>query len=299
MNPNQENYGRGITFSMLAFLFFSFSDATRKYISVDYPVSDILFWQAIFGLLALICLIPFFGGVGSIFEWRHLSWNVLRGILMAVNTCMSIYAISNVPIMDAYTIFFLTPFITTIISALVFQERVGKYRITAILCGFLGALVAFRPGFEQLEISHILALMCCFTFAFSNIIARRIGRQNNKLVYGFWPFLILIIAFIFVFQGIAPVHDLRFFLFCIWIGLCYAMAAVLIAYSFTLAPASVVAPYQYVQLISALVLGYFIFGDFPDFFKIVGVLIIIASGLFLFARERWNRKKNLIKLENF
>lgn len=283
------NTERAIALSMVAYAAFSVSDALRKLAAVDYPVPAILFWQAVFGLILLFAVIPYMGGPKALFTTENLKWHMLRGILLAVNTTMSLYALSMVPIMDAYTIFFLTPFITTILSVLIFRERVGKYRIAAILTGFLGGVIAFRPGFESLHPAYGLALACCFTFGLSNIIARKIGGAGNALRFAFWPFVMVVIAMMIWMGGRPPVFDMRFMVLCFVIGFCYGLAVICVAYGFTLAPMSVVAPYQYVQMLFGLILGYALFGHVPDAFKIAGGIVIAASGVFLFWRERKNK----------
>ncbi|MCB9977019.1 MAG: DMT family transporter [Rhodospirillales bacterium] len=277
---------KAIALSMVAFAAFSVSDALRKYTSVDYPVVAILFWQAAFGLIILLAAAPYFGGSKALFTRKNLEWHLLRGLLMAVNTSMSLTALSMVPIMDAYTIFFLTPFITTLMSIFFFREQVGRYRMAAILSGFLGGIVAYRPGFEAMHPAYGLALACCFTFGLSNLVARRIGGMGNALPFAFWPFVLVLIGTCWWMGGTVPLYDQRFMLLCLVIGFCYGLAAMCVAYSYTLAPTSVVAPYQYVQMLFGLVLGYLIFGNLPDGYKIAGGLIITASGLFLFWRER-------------
>ncbi|MBK9586447.1 MAG: DMT family transporter [Alphaproteobacteria bacterium] len=282
---------KAIALSMVAFAAFSLSDALRKYTSVDYPVVAILFWQAVFGLIILAAVIPYFGGRGALFTRRNLKWHLLRGLLMAVNTSMSLTALSMVPIMDAYTIFFLTPFITTVLSIFFFKEQVGRYRMAAILCGFLGGVVAFRPGFEEIHPAYGLALACCFTFGLANLVARRIGGSGNALPFAFWPFILVLIGTYLWMGGAVPFYDQRFMGLCLVIGFCYGLAVICVATSYTLAPTSVVAPYQYVQMLFGLLLGYLLFGHLPDAYKIAGGLIITASGLFLFWRER--RRKDI------
>lgn len=282
---------KGIALSVGAFAAFSVSDSLRKYLSVDYPVPDILFWQAVAGMTVLLIASPLLGGVKTLFVSKGVKWHILRGVLMGVNTCMSLTALSQVPIMDAYTIFFLTPFVTTVLAVIFFKDHVGWHRGLAIVAGFVGGLVAFRPGFAVLEPAYGLAFACCFTFGMSNLIARKAGGLNNALSFGFWPSLFLIGGLVVYFGGNIPVHDAWFFLICSVVGVFYMAALVCIARSYTFAPSAVVAPYQYVQLMFGLVLGYLLFGDFPDGFKIAGCLIIAVSGVFLFARERQVKKK--------
>ncbi len=294
MQPHYHNIERGIAFALLAFFAFSISDGLRKMMALDHSVIDILFWQGIFAFIMLNAAAPLLGGFRSIFAKEKLKWHLVRGALISLNTTFSIIAVSNMPLMDAYTIFFLTPFVTTIMSMFFFGERFGKYRWMAIAFGFIGGFIAFRPGFAELNPAYGFACACVFTFAFSSTIARHLGVSKGMLAFGFWPILILLVSIIIYNQGtIPPAHDLRFLSYCLVIGVCYGSALVMIAYSYTLAPASVVSPYQYVQIVFALGFGYFMFNNIPDPYKLAGSSIIIGSGVFLFIRERIVRQREI------
>jgi drug/metabolite transporter (DMT)-like permease len=287
MTSTKHNLERAILAALFSFFFFSVSDGLRKLLALDYALVDILFWQGIFAIFVLLMLSPLMGGWRGMFVRTKLSWHTIRAVLIAINTTLAIITVSHIPLMDAYTIFFLTPFVTTVMAMFFFGERFGIYRWMAIIGGFIGAFVAFRPGFADLHWAYWCACAGVFTFSIATLIARHIGRDNGILSFGIWPVVVLLIAIMAYQHGvIPPSHDATFLMICAVCGGCYGSALVLISYSYTLAPASVVAPYQYVQIVFALGFGYFMFGDVPDIFKIVGASIIIGSGVFLFIRER-------------
>ena len=292
MSAHEDHTGKAIMLSIMAFACFSISDGLRKYMALGFDVPDILLWQAIFGIVIILMATPFQGGVSRLFNAQTIKLQFLRGVLIATNTSFSLMAISRIPIVDAYTIFFLTPFFVTLMGAVFFKETIGKFRILSILCGFFGAFVAFRPGFQELNPAYLYAFVCVFTFSSSSILARFIGRSHGLLPFAFWPFACLIIGLL-VYQGGQVAFDfpVRFYAYMAIMGAAYGAAMLMIAYSFTLAPASVLAPYQYVQIIFALGFGYFLFGHVPDGFKILGSSIIVGAGIFLFARERRLEKK--------
>lgn len=291
MTKNKTNIAIFVT--LLAFSAFSISDGLRKLLSQDYAVIDILFWQAACGLGFVCIAVPFMGGVKSLFNVKTLKWQLLRGCFFALNTTCSLHAISRIPMMDAYTIFFITPFVVSITAVIIFKETIGKYRAFSIICGFVGAFVAFRPGFEALNPAYFYAFACVFLFSFASIIARYIGRDNGLLSFAFWPFLCLI-GGIMIYKGgdIPPLHNMEFLGYVAVIGVVYGSALILISYGYTLAAVAVVAPYQYVQIIFALGIDYFIWASVPDFYKIVGSSIIVGAGIFLFVREGMNKKND-------
>ncbi len=292
MGSRENHIMKAVMLSILAFAAFSISDGLRKLMALSYDLPDILFWQAVCGLALVLIVAPFVGGRRALFNAKTMKWQCVRGIVIALNTSFSIMAISRIPIVDAYTIFFLTPFAVTLMGAVVFKEVIGKFRILSIFCGFFGAFVAFRPGFAELNPAYLYALVCVFTFSSSSILARHIGNASGLLSFALWPFLCLIAGGLIYKGGVMPVsYPLSFWCYMVVIGAAYAIAMVLISYSFTLAPASVLAPYQYTQIIFALGFGYFLFGDVPDIPKIIGASIIVGSGIFLFTRERMQEKR--------
>lgn len=284
-----QGYGKAIALSVFAFACFSVSDALRKYMSLTDSVTDILFWQAVSGMVLMLALSPFLGGARSLLTSHKRKWHLARGVLMALNTVSSLMAISQVPLMDAYTLFFLTPFVTTLLFMIFMGERIGMYSAMAIACGFIGGVVAFRPGFAALHPAYLYAVACLFLFSFSNMIARIAGISSSKSLVslGFWPFF-FVAGGIFVYTGgaVLHMHSGWFFFVCAVIGAAYGSALVMIAYSYALAPASEIAPYQYTQFIFALSLGYMLFGTMPDGYKLAGGLIIVVSGIVLFSRQR-------------
>jgi len=288
----EEQTGKAIALSIFAFACFSISDGLRKYMSQSYEITDILLWQGICGGMLIVALTPFMGGLKQLVNARTVKWQFFRGVLIATNTSFSLMAISKIPIVDAYTIFFLVPFVVTIMGALLFKEEIGKFRILSICLGFLGAFIAYRPGFVDLQQEHLYAFVCVFTFSSSSVLARYIGRVHGLLSFAFWPFVCLVTGLL-IYSGGHITYDfpISFYLMMTFMGAAYGAAMLTIAYSFTLAQAAVLAPYQYVQIIFALGFGYFLFGDIPDLFKMVGASIIIGSGIFLFARERAHMKR--------
>ena len=296
MSEQNQGYEKAIGLVVFAFAAFAVSDGVRKIVVQDYPIIDILFWQAVCGLGVLLVLMPFTGGLRALIDRRNVKYQAGRGVLIAMNTTCSLLAVSAVPIMDAYTIFFLTPFVTCVMGAMLFKEHIGKYRLMSIAVGFIGALVAFRPGFEALHPAYSYAFACVFIFSASNMVARKIGRTPNLMAFAFWPFVMLIVALVIyqlVYLGghFSPIYDVMFFVWVGVAGMAYGLASLTIAYAFTLAPAPVIAPYQYTQIIFALGFGYFVFGNMPDAYKVTGAFIIIGAGLVLFARERALKKR--------
>ncbi len=282
---HKQNTVTGIALSAFAFAAFSTSDAMRKYLSLDYSIIDVLFWQALLGIFLLMLFSPWLGGIKRTVGTKKLKWHVLRGLAMAANTAGALYVISQIDLAEAYVIFFLAPFVTAIMAIIFFHEKVGPYRIGAIVAGFIGGLVALRPGFNELEAGHLAAIIPILSFSAANLLAKHLGKEETRFSLGFFPLFFVLITTLILKGGtpvIPPPEDVWLFG---GVGLIYTVALVSIAMSFTYAPAATVAPYQYTQFVWALFLGYVFFDEFPDAFMFLGAAIIVGAGLFLWWRE--------------
>lgn len=113
---------KAIFITICAFAGFSISDALRKIMSQDYEIIDILFWQAVCGMGVLLILTQFMGGVKSLIDVSNIKLHFVRGVLIALNTTSSLIVLSRIPIVDAYTIFFLTPFVMSILAVSLFDN---------------------------------------------------------------------------------------------------------------------------------------------------------------------------------
>ncbi|MBX2833859.1 MAG: DMT family transporter [Micavibrio sp.] len=290
MSQTQSKSYHAILICIAGFIGFSLSDALRKYLALSIDIPDILFWQAALGLVFLLIFSPLVGGVSSLYKAKNMKWLILRGLIMAANTYLAMNALAAIPLMDANTIWFMMPFVTSLFSAVLFGEKLGPKRLAAIAIGFLGGVIAFRPGFTELGPGYLFAFASMFTFTFSNLIAKKAGGGRNLLPYGVYPlsFVMLLSLYLNDWQIALDFPPLIWGIMFI-VGAVYAMGLMLVSLAFQMGDASVIAPYQYTQGFWALFYGYIIFGDVPDIFKIIGASVIVGSGLFFFWRERKNR----------
>ena len=278
---------KAIFITIFAFAGFSISDVLRKIMSQDYEIIDILFWQAVCGMGVLLILAPFMGGVKSLIDLPNIKWHFVRGVLFALNTASALTALSLVPIVDAYTIFFLAPFVISILGMIFFKEAIRKHRMITIIVGFIGVLIAFRPGFIEINPAYFYALASVFLFSIAVILSRYIGHANGVLAFAFWPFLCLIVGII-IYKGgnIQLVYDGDFYIYMMVIGLVYSLGMLGLAYSYNIAHAAVLAPCQYVQILFGIAFDYLIWASLPDIYKIIGMVMVIGAGIYLFAIEK-------------
>ncbi|PCH45431.1 MAG: EamA family transporter [Hyphomicrobiales bacterium] len=273
-------------------------DGISKLLSTSYDVTP---GQITFGrflvqacLLAPIILWRF--GVKGLIP-RHWFVNLLRGSIMSIAVLLFFVTLRYMPIADAIAVFFVEPFILTILSVIFLKEKVGWRRILAVLVGFAGAMFIVQPSYEIFGLISLLPIGTAFLFAIYLLITRLFGSDDDPLTMqfaaGIGGTITLLAAMVLGdFTGIEDIASPGIPEFGIRWGLIFAIGALaavghlLIVLAFRMANASLLAPLQYVEIVGATVLGYFMFGDFPDALKWLGIAIIISSGLYLYFRER-------------
>jgi len=226
----------------------------------------------------------------------NITGNLLRGALMGSASFLFFTAVTFMPVADAIAIFFVEPFILTILSAFLLGEVVGWRRRIAVLVGFGGALLVIQPSFQELGFVTLLPMGTAFIFALYLILTRKLAADNDsplgmQFVAGIGGVLTLsaalLVGDILSIDPLAPRWPDTSFLWVliVGLGLLGTGSHLLIVLAFARARASVLAPFQYVEIVSATAVGYFIFNDFPDAIKWLGIAIIIGSGIYIFWRE--------------
>jgi drug/metabolite transporter (DMT)-like permease len=226
--------------------------------------------------------------------------HAIRGLLLASASVLFIAALHVMPIANSAAIFFVEPLLLTAISAMFLGEPIGWRRLTAVGVGFIGALIVIRPSFEAVGFAALLPLLSALCFAVYLAITRHQLARETALATQFWVSAVsagaLSVALVIgttasldVFQ--ADVFGASWPTPMEW-GLLGAMAAIamltqsLAIQACRLAPASILAPFQYLEIFGSIMLGALFFGDLPDKLTALGTAIIIGSGLYVFRREQ-------------
>jgi S-adenosylmethionine uptake transporter len=223
-----------------------------------------------------------------------------RGLLIAATSVTFIWALNYMPIANCAAIFFVEPLILTAISALFLGEYIGWRRITAVAVGFVGALIVIRPSFEMAGAAALLPLVSALCFAFYLAITRHQAARETALAAQFWICVFSTLA-LAVAIGIGSSTSIAF-LQASWLSgwetLLLAFMAVIALLTqrlgiaaFRLAPASMLAPFQYLEILGSIALGALVFADLPDALTILGTTIIVASGVYVFRRERMLQRR--------
>jgi drug/metabolite transporter (DMT)-like permease len=292
---------QGVTLMAVAMLLLPCMDAIAKYMATfaDMSPGQITFYRFFF---QVVCTVPLiFTAVGSAMLRPKRPWlNLLRGIIHGAASLLFFAAVKYMPLADVFAIYFVEPFILTAMSAAFLGDKVGWRRWLAIMVGFGGALIVIQPSFILFGWTALLPVACAFLYSIYLFMNRAIGDADSPLtmqtIAGFGGTIFMGAAlFIGDTAGIAdfaPSLPSSVFTLALLIilGALSGYAHMLVVRAFRMAPLSLLAPFQYFEIISATVLGYAIFGDFPTPSKWLGIAIIVASGLFIIWREQKSRK---------
>lgn len=271
---------------VLAVLLFTLMDTIGKLLSADQPVQQVVWGRYFFQFAWMLLLLPKYG-LGELLQTRRLGSQIVRGLLVALATICLFTAVSIIPLADAYTISFTAPFIVTILSIPLLGEKVGWRRWSAILVGFLGVLVVIRPGFGVFHWALLLPLVTATCFAIYQILTRKLGAlpSERPLAMLFYMALAGTVALSLMMPVYWEPVDGKTWIGMITMGGLAAIGHLLLIRALAIASAVVLSPFIYTQLIWAIILGYWLFGDVPDGWMLLGGAIIVGSGLFVFYRE--------------
>jgi drug/metabolite transporter (DMT)-like permease len=272
-------------------------DAIAKYMATYGGMSpgQVTFYRFFF---QLVCTLPLLLAVSpkALISTRRPFLNLFRGVLHAAASLMFFVAVKYMPLADVFAIYFVEPFMLTMMSAMFLGEKVGWRRWLAIIIGFGGAMIVIQPSFEIFGLKSLLPVACAFLFTLYLFLNRAMGDGDTPLTMqtmaGIGGTLFMAVAL-----GIGhSLGDVDFemslpgntqaWLLLILLGSISGYMHLLVVRAFRLAPISLLAPFQYFEIISATALGFVLFNDFPNPSKWLGILIIVASGLFIIWRER-------------
>ncbi|MDP6572829.1 MAG: DMT family transporter [Rhodospirillales bacterium] len=275
---------RGILWMLMAGFLFATQDVIAKHLSVSYPTTQILWGRFIVPVVVLA--IYFNRRLPGIMATRRPGLQLVRSGLLCVMLGLLFSAYRSMPLADATAIMFIGPILVTALSLPVLGEHVGPRRWAAVALGFAGALVIVRPGVGVLQGAAFLALGAAVVSSTQLIMIRVLSRDDSAMTTLVYSPLVgaLATSGAMAFLWVAP--DLEGWLLMALLGILGVGSQFGTIKAFETAPAATVSPFLYVVLIWAGVYGFAVFGDIPDAWTLLGAAVIVASGLYIFHRER-------------
>lgn len=275
-------------------------DVIAKYLSLSLPPLEVTFGRFVFQLLISLAAALLTWNLKGLRSKRP-GVNYLRGILLSAAVLCFFTAVKYMPVATAISIFFVEPMILTILAALILKEKVGLRRISAILVGLAGALIILRPSFLEIGPASLLPLLTATLFATYLLLNRLYAGSDGLLAIQFSAGLAgsIVLGIALAIGTLSGDPDYAFtfpdmnqygFLFAI--GIISFVGHGLVVSAFQKGEAALLAPLQYLEIVSATLFGYLVFGDFPDGPTWIGIALIVGSGFYITQRERaLNRRR--------
>lgn len=276
---------KGILIYMAAMAIVPFMDGIAKHLSTEMSVVQVT-WARYFAHFVILLPIVLIKHKSSQLIPGQPVLQVIRGGLLLISTICFFWAISLMPLADALAIVFVSPLVVTALSPWLLAEKVGFRRWSAVLVGFLGACIIIRPSPEMFNSGAPLALAAGVFYALYLIATRRLAGSAPPSVTLLYTALVgaLLLSLAVPFSWTTP--NLEQVGFMAALGVIAAVGHLCVIKAFDLAPASLLAPYGYTEILMATAVGYLVFGDFPDIWSWIGVAVVIASGVYVSFRER-------------
>ena len=269
-------------------------DAMAKATPHEYPIAEIL--AARFSV-QVVLLLPVAYFLNALLRptLKEAAHHMLRGFLLLVATAFFFSAIRHMPIANAMAIFFVEPFILTALGAFFLNETIGPRRVVACVVGFGGALLVIKPSFSDLGLVALYPLGTALCFALYVVLTRSMAQKLNPVTMQAYTaiaasLLLLPLLWWFDGSGVAAFDPVYPTGIAVWtllaVGILAGVSHLMLSVALKLTPAGTIAPLQYLEIAGSVAVGYFMFKDFPDTLTWIGISIVVASGVYVFARER-------------
>jgi len=269
-------------------------DVSAKYASQHVTVTQVTFFRMVFQALLMAPVVLVLRQ--SLRLGRRVLWlQALRSLMLIGSTYAFVAAVQVMPLADALAIVFVEPFILLALGALLFGDQVGPRRIIASVVGFLGAMLVIQPNFAAFGLVALYPLATAVFFAFYMLLTRRVAREVPPEAMQFhtaWMGTVLMLPALALGHGFGiEMLSLSNPEPAVWgqlfgVGLAATVSHMAITYALRWAPSATLAPLHYLEIVNAVLFGFLFFGDWPNPLSWAGIAVIVASGLYIIARER-------------
>ena len=275
-----------------------------KFLSGDYALHQIVLIRSIIGLTILLAVFIPFSGSFAVLKTQRVGVHLMRGGCVVFANLTFFLGLSVLPLAEATAIFFISPFLISLFSILFLKEKVGLHRWSALAMGLIGIVIILRPGTEAFKLVALLPIAAAFGYAMLHILTRHIGKTESALTMSFYiqvTFVLicagfglvagdgqfaqpesLALDFLFREWGAVAGNDMPIFLV---IGCASAFGGFFISQAYRMAEAAYIAPFEYIAMPLSIIWGLVIFGEKPSLTVLIGIALIIASGLYVIWRE--------------
>ena len=290
MSSSSHPHLRAILYALTGFTLWVLSDTCVKLAMALTPEREIMVFSSVGGMAILLGFL-LLRGEGRRLRPRKKGALLILGLLQLVNMSCWLAALSRLPLANVYAVAFLAPIMIAMLAAVFLGERFGWKHGLAIVAGFAGALIAVNPAHLRhdpaLQISYGLVVASMVCFSTQMILLRILGPRENRECAAFWPRAIVLVGVVIacVYLGVRPMPPLAV-LFSVLSGGLGTFGWLCMAQAYKLAPAATVAPFHYSEIVTGALIGYAIWHDVPSAHLLLGVAVIIVSGLYIVTHAR-------------
>lgn len=286
-SPRVDRPTAAVLIMALAIFFFTLIDTSAKWLMLaGLPAMQVVFSRYVGALLTVLI---FFIPRNGLSEFRsNRPWiQVLRALTLLASTVLNFFALQYLPITLTIAMFFAMPIVVTLLSIPVLGEKVGLRRFLAVLTGFIGVLVIVQPWGAQFHWAVFVSMGALFSASTYFVLTRLLAGVDNNSTSQLWTNGLATLALgpIALQNTVWPENTLTMLVF-LFIGFLGGVSHILATLAYRFAQASVLAPVTYVQVVYATAAGYLVFNTLPTIWTAIGTAIIIASGVYIWQRER-------------
>lgn len=275
----------GVLVALAAYFFFCICDSFIKAIGPETSVFQTLFFVTVFSFIPVLAFTMRHDPLSEMFKMNQ-PWLVIgRAITGILAGMFGFYTFTHLPFAEAYALIFLAPVFVTVLSIFFLGEQVRAWRWTAVAIGLVGVWVVVRPGFREIEVGHITAILTAMAGATSFIYLRKLGQSERRITL-----IGVLLALAILVNGVImipwfKVPDITEWIKYIVAGTFAGLGHVTLLAAARTTPANLIAPANYSQIVWAVFIGMFFFDETPDAWTITGIVLVIISGVMTLIRD--------------
>ncbi len=300
----KNNNPQGIIYILLAMLVFSVQDSIMKYIFTFVSLYEVYLIRTLVSLTVILLFLKL-TKKPIVFKTKYPLLTFCRVILFFFGFSFFYISLTVLPLATATALFFVTPFLITIFAKFFLKEKIGPRRWLAVVIGFFGVYIILNPDFSNFDYMSLTPILCAFCYSLSMIIIKITSEKDNVYTQTFTFYIgAIIISTIFYFfisdgQYNTSDHPASQFIFREWFGDLENSILLMIATGFTaslafvltfsayrVASPAVVSPFEYSILVWSSLSGWYFFNEIPDLKTIIGIILIVFGGIYIFIREK-------------
>ncbi len=302
--PSKNNNPRGIILILLAMMVFSLQDGIMKHIFNFVSLYEVYLIRTVVSFLLLLIFLKL-TKKPIVFKTQYPLLTFCRVIFFFFGFSSFYISLTVLPLGFATALFFVTPFLITILAHFFLKEEIGLRRWSAVVVGFIGVYITLNPDFSNFNYLSLLPILCAFCYSSSMIIIKKTSDKDSVYTQTFtFYFGAIIFSTIFYFiigdgQYNTTDHPASQFIFREWFidlessilfmittGVTASVAFILLFTAYGIASPSVVSPFEYSILLWSCLIGWIYFDEIPNLNTVIGILIIVSSGIYIFMREK-------------